>query len=36
MNNIGPKTEPWGTPYITFSEVDRTCVVFTSVLVSIN
>ena len=22
MNNSGPKTEPWGTPYITFSEVE--------------
>ena len=21
MNNSGPRTEPWGTPYITFSEV---------------
>ena len=20
MNNSDPKTEPWGTPYITFSE----------------
>ena len=22
MNNSGPKTEPWGTPDITFSEVE--------------
>ena len=22
MNNSGPKTEPWGTPSITFSEVE--------------
>ena len=22
MNNSDPKTEPWGTPYITFSEVE--------------
>ena len=21
-NNSGPKTEPWGTPYMTFSEVE--------------